>query len=111
VATAGGTMSRRLTAEKMGWVVPEGDEAALIAALAALLDSAELRRDFADRGREWAAAQSWDRVLAPLAEFLAAPRCDPHKHRYPPSSIPQPLAGGRFGLGGLRQLRSLLKRR
>ncbi len=117
VATAGGAMSRRLAEEKMGWVVPEGDEAALTEALAALLESAQLRSDFAERGLKWAAGQSWDRVLAPLAEFLDAPRCDPHKHRYPPTSIPPPRPGGPFGLGGLghlrhlRHLRSLLKRR
>lgn len=114
VATAGGTMSRQLTQERMGWVVPEGDEAALTEALAAVLESAELRSDFAARGLKWAAGQSWERVLAPLAEFLDAPRCDPHKERYPASSIPPPRAGGRFalgGLGGLRRLRSLLTRR
>jgi hypothetical protein len=88
-------MSRRLAEERMGWVVPEGDEAALTAALAAVLESAELRSDFAERGLKWAAGQSWERVLAPLAEFLDAPRCDPHKHRYPPSSIPPRHPGGR----------------
>ncbi len=110
-------MSRRLAAEKMGWVVPEGDEAALTEALAAVLESAELRGDFAERGLKWAAGQSWERVLAPLAEFLDAPRCDPHKRRYPPNSVPPSRPGGWFGLGGLghlrhlRHLRSLLKRR
>jgi glycosyltransferase involved in cell wall biosynthesis len=102
VATAGGTMSRLLAEERMGRVVPEGDGAALTAALEELLDSPPLRADLAARGRAWAALHDWPTVLAPLEEFLAAPRIDPYKDRYPPGSIAAPGSAGRFSLGALR---------
>lgn len=104
VATAGGTMSRLLAEEAMGLVVPEGDEAALTAALGELLASAPLRRELAARGRAWAERHDWDTVLAPLAGFLDEPRLDPHKDRYPPGSIPPPRARRRFGRAFLRSL-------
>ncbi len=97
VATAGGTMSRRLAEEKMGVVVPEGDAAALTAALSELLASAPRRRELAERGLRWAERQDWETVLAPLAEFLDRPGLDPHKDRYPPGSIPNPRPPRRFG--------------
>ncbi len=97
VATAGGTMSRLLAEEKMGLVVPEGDGAALLAAVGELLTSPPLRTDLATRGRAWAARQDWATVLAPLAEFLEHPRVDPDKDRYPPGSIPPPRQPRRFG--------------
>ena len=104
VATAGGTMSRRLAEEKMGWVVPEGDAAALTEALSALLSSPQLRADFAARGSAWAESHDWESALAPLAEFLAAPRIDAHKDRYPPGTIPPPRPPRRFGRAFLRSL-------
>jgi glycosyltransferase involved in cell wall biosynthesis len=109
VATAGGTMSRLLAEEGMGLVVPDGDEAALTAALGELLASASRRSELAARGRSWAARHDWDTVLAPLVAFLDAPRIDPHKRRYPPGSIPPPRPGGLFGMGGLGALRAWLK--
>lgn len=92
IATAGGGVSRQLVEKNMGLVVPENDRGALVEALARLLGSAELRAQLAERGRRWAAEHTWDRVLEPLAEFLAAPRVDPHKHLYPSPStvIPEP---------------------
>ncbi len=104
VATAGGTMSRLLAEERMGRVVPEGDGAALTAALEELLDSPPLRADLAARGRAWAALHDWPTVLAPLEEFLAAPRIDPYKDRYPPGSIPPPRPPRRFGRAWWRGL-------
>ena len=97
VATAGGAMSRRLAEEEMGTVVPEGDGAALTAALTELLESPQRRAGLAARGRAWAARHDWETVLAPLVEFLEAPRLDPHKDRYPPGSIPTPRPPRRFG--------------
>lgn len=110
VATEGGAMSRRLAEEKMGWVVPGGDEAALTEALGELLASALLRSEFAARGRAWAARHDWDTVLAPLDEFLDAPRIDPHKQRYPPGSIPPPRSAGGFRQWVPGALRSWLRR-
>ena len=82
IATAGGGVSRLLAEHEMGRVIPEGDGPALIRTLDELLGSPELRHRLAERGRRWAADHTWDRVLQPLNEFLAAPRADPHKHRY-----------------------------
>jgi len=87
VATAGGVMSRLLEEEHMGWVVPEGDAVALTEALEAMLSSPEVRSQFADRGRRWAAGQNWNTVLQPLLEFLDSPRVDANKERYPPGSM------------------------
>ncbi len=95
VATAGGGMSRLLAEREMGLVVPEGDVDALTAALSELLGSEELRQRLAERGRRWAAENTWDQVLEPLAGFLAEPRRDPHKRRY---SVPRPPIPERSGL-------------
>ncbi|MEO7794122.1 MAG: glycosyltransferase family 4 protein [Thermoanaerobaculia bacterium] len=97
VATAGGTMSRLLAEEQMGLVVPEGDEAALAAALTELLASPQRRRELAERGQRWAARHDWETVLAPLSAYLDAPHIDPHKDRYPPGSIPPPRPPRRLG--------------
>ncbi len=106
IATAGGGMSRLLAEHDMGLVVPDGDREALIDALTRLLGSEELRRELAERGRRWAAEHTWDKVLEPLADFLAAPRVDPHKHRYPvpaPHTVPEP--------GLLERIQRRLRRR
>ena len=105
IATAGGGVSRLLAERRMGLIVPEGDRRALIDALGRLLASDELRRRLAGAGRRWAAEHTWDRVLEPLAEFLAAPRVDRHKHRYPTAA--EAPAGGLLG----RVLRSLRRPR
>ena len=96
VATVGGGSSRLLTERDMGLVVPQGDTAALTRALTALLDSPQRRRQLAERGRRWAAEHTWDRVLEPLADFLAAPRRDPHKRLYAPRETPPAAVGGRL---------------
>ncbi len=103
IATAGGGVSRLLVERDMGLVVPENDRQALADALTRLLGSPELRRQLADSGRRWAADHTWERVLEPLAEFLGAPRTDPHKHLYPNPLPPAPEPGllGRI----LRRLR------
>ncbi len=90
IATAGGGVSRLLTERNMGLVVPDNDRQALIDALRRLLGSPELRHQLADSGRRWAAEHTWDRVLEPLADFLAAPRIDPHKHLYSSPATPTP---------------------
>lgn len=92
VATAGGTMSRLLHEQEMGRVVPPGDAPALAEALGPLLASSELRQELAGRGRAWAARHRWDDVLEPLLDFLAAPRRDPHRARYPPLESGAPPA-------------------
>ncbi|MCZ7649666.1 MAG: glycosyltransferase family 4 protein [Thermoanaerobaculia bacterium] len=82
VASEGGALGRMVAERRAGWVVPCGDAAALAAALdEALAGGAEVeaRRE---RGRELAARFSWERALAPLVRFLAAPRSDPTKERY-----------------------------
>ncbi|MCP3961790.1 MAG: glycosyltransferase family 4 protein [bacterium] len=94
VATVGGGMSRLLTEHDMGLVVPEDDEAALTEALGGLLSSPATRGRLSGNARRWAASHTWDGVLEPLAEFLEAPRIDPHKSTYPiPAAGDEPARG------------------
>ncbi len=109
IATAGGGMSRLLAERDMGLVVPDGDREALIDALTRLLGSADLRRQLAGRGRRWAAEHTWDRVLEPLAEFLATPRIDPHKHLYS-SPLPPPVMERGILSRILRRLRAAIRK-
>ncbi len=104
VATAGGGTSRLLAKREMGLVVPEGDRPALIDALTRLLSSPELRRRLADRGRRWAAENTWVEVTAPLADFLEAPRIDPHKRRW--AGAPAPASAPSGPARWLRPLRA-----
>jgi glycosyltransferase involved in cell wall biosynthesis len=106
VTTAGGSVSRLLVERGAGWVLPPGDVAAHAAALAEVLaGGAEVAARVA-RGRALAAEFAWDRVLAPLVAFLAAPKSDPSKDRFghrPPTVAPAE--------GPARRLRRWLARR
>jgi len=102
VVTAGGPASRLVADGELGLVVPHGDEQALTGALGRLIASEELRTRLAERGRRWAAGHTWRAVLQPLEEFLAEPRVDPHKHRYPPLAPPFRETGA--GQGWLSRL-------
>ncbi|HSL16525.1 MAG TPA: glycosyltransferase family 4 protein [Methylomirabilota bacterium] len=108
VATEGGTMGRVLEKTGAGRTVPAGDPAALADAVAAFLGDPGARAEAGEAGRAWARGRSWSRVAAPLLEFAAAPRRDPHRDRFvefgpPPSRAVEPLlrrlrrALGRFG--------------
>jgi len=91
VVTAGGTMGRVVAEEGAGAVGPAGDADALSAAVIELLRNADLRRRASEAGRRWASGRGWRRVAAPLLEFAASPRRDPHRERF--DVAPGPVAG------------------
>ncbi len=91
IASAGGTLARQLVERGAGWVVPVEDAAALAGTLREVLDGGATVAARVARGRELAAEHHWERVLAPLAAFLAAARVDPTKERFafrPPTVTP-----------------------
>jgi glycosyltransferase involved in cell wall biosynthesis len=74
VTTDGDVIGQRLAARGLGATVPVGDADAVAAALAALLAEPDARAARRDRFASLAAELTWDRAVAPLAAFLAAPR-------------------------------------
>lgn len=109
VTTEGGTVSRLLTEERAGWVVPPSDPEALARALSEVLSEAEA----ADPGRAGRAAAlaerfAWDRVLEPLVAFCHDPRRDPTKDEFAfrPTTVAPP---DRLGFRLRRRLRRWLK--
>jgi glycosyltransferase involved in cell wall biosynthesis len=91
VTSEGGTIARLLTSHDAGWVVPPGDAGALAAALREVLAAGPTVEARLARGRALASEFSWERVLAPLAGFLARPAVDPTKERFafrPPTVAP-----------------------
>lgn len=74
VSTEGGEGGRLLEESGGGWLVPAGDRGALRDALDSLLSDPARRAEMGQRGREWVRGQRpWDRTLAPLLRFCAAP--------------------------------------
>jgi glycosyltransferase involved in cell wall biosynthesis len=65
----------------LGRVVPPGDVDALAAALLDLLGRDNPRAEMATRFAEVAQTFTWDRVAAPLAEFMRQPRFAPDARR------------------------------
>jgi glycosyltransferase involved in cell wall biosynthesis len=57
----------------LGHVVAVGDAPAVAAALLALLNDANERRACSERARELGATMTWERALAPLAQFCERP--------------------------------------
>lgn len=100
VATRGGTMSRVIDEIGAGVTIPAGDPRALVSAVRRLLDDPALRQGAAAAGRSWAARRRWRDVAAPLLEFAARPRFDPHKIRFaeqaPQASVAQEPIGRRL---------------
>jgi glycosyltransferase involved in cell wall biosynthesis len=91
VTSEGGAMSRLLRQHDAGWVVPEGDAAALLTAWREILSGGETvarRRRSADL---LLGEMRWDRVLEPLVAFLREPRTDATKEEFafrPPTLAP-----------------------
>ncbi len=81
VASDGGTIARLLREHGAGWVVPPEDPEALAEALRDVLAGSEVEPRRA-AGWRLAEAHRWPRVLAPLVDFLAAPRVDATKSRF-----------------------------
>jgi glycosyltransferase involved in cell wall biosynthesis len=97
VATSGGGSLGRLLVERgAGWVTPPGDAPALAAALREILARGAGRSATIERGRALAREFETGKALAPLLDFVAAPRIEPTKERFsfrPPSLSPKdPLA-------------------
>lgn len=82
VSSAGGAVARLLAERDAGWVVPPRDPGALAGALAEVLGGGPAVERRRARGLELARELSWERVLSPLAAFLAEPRRDPTKERF-----------------------------
>jgi len=109
VTTEGGTVSRLLTEEQAGWVVPPSDPEALAQALAEVLREAEAPDpERARRAAALAERFAWDRVLGPLVAFCRDPRRDPTKDEFafrPPTVAPP----DRLAFRVRRRLRRWLK--
>jgi len=73
LATRGDVLAGLVAEEGLGRVVEPGDLASVVTAIRELADPAE-RAAVRERVRAIAAAHTWASVLAPLAEFTAAPR-------------------------------------
>jgi len=82
VVTAGGTMARVIGEVGGGLVAAPGDADAVGSAVIELLSDDGLREQAAAAARTWAAGRTWNTVAAPLLEFAAAPRRDPHRQRF-----------------------------
>lgn len=82
VVTEGGSMAQVVLRTGAGETVPAGDARALAAAVRRLLLDADRRHLASEAGRRWAADRTWERVAAPLLDFAARPRRDPHRDRF-----------------------------
>ncbi len=82
VVTAGGTMARIIDEIGGGVVVPAGEADSVAAAAIELLSDDGRRQRASAAASEWAASRSWKTVAAPLLDFAAAPRRDPHRVRF-----------------------------
>jgi len=96
IATDGGVISRLVREHDAGWVVPPEDPAVLAGALGEALADDALRARRRANGLALAAAFSWERALAPLVRFCAAPWKDATRERFAfvPSTVAPPDALG-----------------
>ncbi len=91
IATEGGGMSRLLAENDAGWVVPPADPAAVAVAISEVLSDPALVDRRRRAGTQLLEQFSWDRALAPLVEFLDAPKTDASKEAFafrPPTQAP-----------------------
>jgi len=89
VSHRGGAMGQLLADSGAGLLVDPDDAEGLAAALVRVLTDPALRADLSARGRAAAAAYRWERTLAPVLDFAAAPAFDPHR---PPDGTAAPGA-------------------
>ncbi|HVS63143.1 MAG TPA: glycosyltransferase family 4 protein [Thermoanaerobaculia bacterium] len=107
VTTEGGTVSRLLRERDAGWVVPERDPQALLAALDAALEPGE-RKARIRRGRELAREFRWSRVIEPVLEFCREPWRDATKEGFA-VGLPTHAPPDALGFRVRRRLRRLLE--
>lgn len=107
VSQRGGAMGQLLADSGAGLLVDPEDWEGLAAALVRLLTDPALRASLSARGRAAAETYRWDRTLAPVLDFAAAPAFDPHRipgrsaAAIAPRGLRERLFGalsGRFGL-------------
>jgi glycosyltransferase involved in cell wall biosynthesis len=89
VCSAGDDLAERVVREDLGAVAPAGDVHALAAALEEVLERG--RDSYAANLRAAAQAQSWQRMAAPLARWIAAPT-PPTRPGDAPGALRAPLA-------------------
>jgi glycosyltransferase involved in cell wall biosynthesis len=82
VVSEGGTVARLVAAAGAGWVVPQGDPAALAAALAGVFDDGSEVARRRQAGAALAAGMGWERALAPLVAFCREPWRDATRERF-----------------------------
>jgi glycosyltransferase involved in cell wall biosynthesis len=82
ITSEGGAISRLLREHDAGWVVPENDPAAVLAALRQILEGGEKVAQRTQRGVQAARGLGWDEALRPVIEFLQRPRRDATKHDF-----------------------------
>lgn len=95
VSHRGGAIGQLLADSGAGLLVDPDDADALAAALVRVLTDPALRADLSARGRSAAEAYRWERTLAPVLDFAAAPAFDPHR----PAAAAVPAVAAR----GLRE--------
>lgn len=99
VSSAGGALSRLLSENDAGWVVPCGDPEALAAALEEVTRGGSLVEARVERARKLASEFAWDRVLEPIVRFCRAPRREATKDRFAsPLETHAPADSGAFRL-------------
>jgi hypothetical protein len=81
VVTRGDPLAEMVEQHRLGIVVPPGDADALTRAILDVLARPDARAEMAERFAAVAAGYTWDRVVQPIVQFLAAPRHAPDARR------------------------------
>jgi hypothetical protein len=79
VCTRGDAVGDLVEANGLGRVVDYGDVDGLVEALLSILDAPGGRSSFRERFKEVARDMTWERSMAPLVAFCAAPRIAPDR--------------------------------
>jgi glycosyltransferase involved in cell wall biosynthesis len=74
VVTGGDTTGELVTNYNLGAVVPPGDDEAIAAALARLLETPNLRQAYRQRFEQVRPSLTWEKVCEPIARFCDRPR-------------------------------------
>lgn len=102
-------MSRLLREFDAGWVVPEGDSAAVGQAFEQILEGGDSVEARCRAGRELLRSFSWNRALEPLIRFCKEPKLDGTKTQFA-VAVPTRTPADSFIFRARRKLRRLLAR-